>query len=485
MARIILLAFFFRIVEAAPLLPVSSPHYALIDRLESYGCAFPTLRGYRPMPAFELLASAAIDEATKPCRAPEWVLEERMSLIHLPMPISFRHELAGIDEESLPLLGMDARIYPTVPNRRGRYTQPGWNLYNEISLGSEMHLYGFEFSMGVLPGWVGVLNRESHFSGRFYLQELYLRIAWRWLEIGYGRNELRFGPSPRAGLLLGDASAPIDRIWLGVRPQILPGFLDLLGPVGFETWITQDRDGGKGFVWGTQLSLRPMRRFEIGVIELFRVPTLDSLGTGDYFKAPFTLSPSEPTPGFSGALSIYTSLWWLRHRLKTYAQWMMEGTDGLRGRSSWLLGGGLTGFLQSEFRAEAVFTAPEAYTAKNQAPDLTYRRHTLGHPIGPGGAAFYFDVVPPAWTPSLRTELGVSWESRNHNHDPSRPSEDRWGGSVSLQKGWKTWRWKNQFLYQSVRSPKYEEHGTQNHWAVLSTLYWEFGKSSDGAEQPN
>lgn len=407
--------------------PADYLNYALLDRLEAYGCAQPTFRALRPQGQADLAQALTLPEGKDGCEAPAWLLREREILLRRALQNDARIGLYLRHEDPLPLAGIDAAVEPTFPDRQGRFDYYGANLVGEMTANAEAG-QNLGLAASVTPGFVAALEDYNKPLGRMYLHEGFLKVGYGRLELTYGRTALGFGSARHGGLLLGPAAKPLNLWKLGIRPDYAS---DRLSAFSAETWIANN-DPKVGVedskLWGIALGARPFPFVEITLLELYQfggagapaMETRDYLEMLSFGNDPALRNKRQRTGG------VDLGLWGPNHFIKAYGQLMFDSSDNL----SYL--GGLwfpkLGFV--EVRAEYASTATTAYQHPFWTQGLTYQGTTLGHPLGPDADGAYLDVGFPVddqshlsvggWyerrgltvTPENRAGAGATWIGR-------------------------------------------------------------------------
>jgi len=386
--------------------PSDFSYYALLDRLEAYGCARPTFRALRPQGQADLRAALALAEGKDTCEAPAWLLREREVLLRQAQEarvgLYLRHE------DPLPLSGIDATVEPTYPDRQGRFDYYGANLYGEMSASAEAG-QNVGIAASVTPGFVAALEDYNKPLGRAYLHEGFLKLGYGRWEATYGRTALGFGNTAHGGLLLGPAAKPLNLWKFAFRPDYAS---DTLSAFSAETWIANN-DPKAGIedskIWGVSVGARPFPFVEITLLQLYQFGGVGAPGmeTRDYLEMlaygndPALQSKRQRSSG------IDLGVWIPGNFVKAYGQLMFDASDEL----SYL--GGIwfprLGFLEA--RIEYVSTAATAYRHPFWTQGLTYQGTTLGHSLGPDADGIYFDFGFPVDDQS-RLALGGWYERR-------------------------------------------------------------------------
>lgn len=104
---------------------------------------------------------------------------------------------------------------------------------------------------------------------RWTLAEGYATVVWRSLGIWAGRRTIGFSSAHSGGIVL-DSRVPFDGAGIYLSdPVTLPWFLDVLGPIHLETFLTQVDESGpvdRPWMWSSRAALAPHPRLEIGIV---------------------------------------------------------------------------------------------------------------------------------------------------------------------------------------------------------------------------
>jgi len=425
--------------------PVDYANYSLIDRLEAYGCAQPTYRALRPQGHADLREAMGLREGKDACEAPAWLLREREMLIRAQLQNDARVGLYVRNEDPLPLVGIDAAVQPTYPERQGRFDFYGPNLFGELTANAEAgDKVGLAAS--ITPGWVGAFEDYGRLLGRFYLHEGYLKVGYERLELTYGRTALGLGSSPRGGLILGVAAKPLNLWKFAFRPSYTA---TLLSAFTVETWLaTNDPTTGieDSKLWGIAVGARPFPFFEVTLLELYQfggvgAPALEGK---DYLPMLFYSNDAALQAKRQRNMAIDLGIWGPDHFVKGYGQFLF---DELRNADevSYLAGIWFPKLGEVEARLEWVSTAGKAYQHPVWTQGFTYQGTTLGHPLGADADGVYLDVGFPL-DESSRLALSSWYERRGRSLASPLAPEDRYGAGA----GW-TGRWTQTEVTLSAR----------------------------------
>lgn len=427
--------------EISPYVPPFSGAYETVERLEALGCAFPTLRILGPQSFLEMKSAVDWDPQTTQCKAPSWLLDERELLMRGALPVEFRSDGYGAFDDRVALPGISASVVPMFPLRENRPVFTGINVSNEAFLSGRAGGNELGYAGAITPGFYGGYDSTSgHLLGRFYIQEMYLKLGYGFSEFTFGRYARRFGDARHGNLLFSGATAPLDTLEYTLRPLVLPGAMSALGPISLRTWLGNqgnDTNVAGTRLWGIELGVRPFHWWELGVIELFQFGGVGApaLGLGEI------LSMSAFGGGLAdrrhASVGIATSFWGPAHRAKLYGQvlWNRIGdtVDAPFSYQAGLWFPSLGGF---DARFEYVKTARAAYQHSFWTQGLSYAGSTMGHPIGPDGEGLYADFGLPPIATWWRAEVGALMETRGQSYTGTQTPESRMGGSVSFGRRW-------------------------------------------------
>jgi hypothetical protein len=463
--------------------PSYLPSYEDLDRLEAYGCAYPTYRALTPQASYDLHTAFVADSEEKPCQAPEWLLQERLFDARYPQPNELRIESVWLHNDLTPLLGTEALVTPLFPLRENRTTFNGPNLYTELTANTEVSLGEFGLALSATPGWLGALDDYRHFDGRFYLHEGYVKAGYRWAELTFGRMALRFGETAHGSLLLSAATQPIDLISFAIRPHLLGSFLDYLGPFTFETFLTPPATSAfvdNARLWGVEMGIRPFSWFELSLLELYQfggdgVPGLD---LGEFLRMLPYGGGSDLNARRNRNLGVDLAFWLPGHSAKLYSQLMFDNLDAV---SNWLdrdmsvlTGLWLPRLGSWDLRLEYVHTVPDAYLSALYKQGFTYDSSILGHPLGPDAQGVYLDAGLPAWA-LWRPTVGILYEQRGIHLSGQVSPESRYGFTAGAKKRWSAVEFDLQLAYHLIKNPLYEaDAATPSAFAAFASWRYTF-----------
>lgn len=120
-----------------------------------------------------------------------------------------------------------------------------------------------------LGSWSAIMARSAVNTEGVHLRRFGLAAGWGNWKASIGRQPVGLRKAPAAGLLL-SGGVVLDRLSLRrERPTVLPGWLDVLGPVGAEIFVSRlwddDRHDREPFLWGGTLSIQPFPRLGLAV----------------------------------------------------------------------------------------------------------------------------------------------------------------------------------------------------------------------------
>ena len=462
--------------------PAYFPNYDYLDRLEAFGCAYPTFRQFFPQTQYDLRSALAPDAEDQPCQAPSWLLKERQLLNRYPLQNDVRAEMVWLHNDLTPLLGTESAVTPLFDLRQNRTTFNGPNLYSEIHANAETQFGELGLGLSATPGWVGALDDYHALDGRFYLEEGYVKVGYHWTEVLLGRIGLRFGSTAHGSLLLSAAASPLDLVKFAVRPHLLGWIFDYLGPVAFETWVTQPVASqfvnGDRF-WALQLGMRPFRWFELAFIEIFQFggQGMPGLGFSDFLKMIPYGGGSDLTGKRERTFATHLSFWFPQHLARLYTQFSFGELRSLGGDLSYLLGLWFPRVGAADLRVEYIHTAPNAYQSATWQQGLTYQNSPLGSPLGPGGRGLYIDVGIPDWE-EWRPTVGFVHEARGVDSSAALAvaplPETRYGGTARLQKRWTAIEADVRLSYQLIQNPLYQQAPSVNAVAGYTSFRYSF-----------
>ncbi len=412
--------------------------YEAIDKLEAYGCAYPTFRLIRSQTYEDLRSAVYVQDAEELCKAPEWLLAERARLF---APAYTNAASAGVflqQNDRLALKGLEAAVTPLFPLRQGRPDFDGVNLNLEFravaQAGREDHI---GYALGATPGFLGAVENYSNPFGRFYLQDWFVKLGYGWAEIAAGRLPREFGDARHGNLLLSQAAKPINSVELTIRPHILGSPLSVLGPFSLKLFAGNlDRstfvDGAR--LAGLALGFRPAPWLELAWMELYQfggvgVPSVEPT---DLLKMLVYLGDPALEVKRSRQSVFQISLREAKSHTKIYVQ---AHLDGRSGQVSGITGLYFPKLGNADLRLEAAYTAPEAYGHPTYPQGLVYEGLPLGHPLGPDALGGYVDVGFPLLR-SWRGEIQGFLESRNRHPGAGTVAEERLGGGILLKRHW-------------------------------------------------
>jgi hypothetical protein len=455
-------------VGPSPNIPVYGNGYDILDRLETYGCAAPTLRAIKALAHVDM-RSSLINNEDNPCHAPEWLLREANAFAILPNPPEIRVRNTDIYYDSTQLPGIQAYATPLLPFRSGMPSFNGPNLYSEISLGG----YGGAEDLGIAyyanGGWMLGWDNYQSLDGRFYLKEGYLKLGYKQIELSAGRMQLEFGDAKHGDLAMSLAFDPMDALRLTLRPHVISG-LDFLGYFTFDTWIAGMGNSdavSNSALWGISIGARPATWIEIALMEVFQFggagPGVVPLSAADVFSMLAYVDSSQLDMERQRSMAAQISFWLPSHFLKIYQQVFF---DGLSNVSSWLADDVSTltgvwmphiGGADIDVRIEYAHTVPSAYQSNIWSEGLTSRGTPFGSPLGPGGEGAYFDVMFPAIVGGWKSTLSVAYESRGQaltgtNVQP----ENRYTAGLGLSRQWEKTQLQGYFVCSQIDNKLYE-----------------------------
>ena len=439
-----LLPLSFAQAQVSTFVPSESNLYDIVDRLEALGCTSSSqYRSFHPMDYADLqvvFEGAAEEESPQNeesedggenqtdendpdaprvrrsfprCQAPDWLMMEK-ELLRRPVfanTVSVSPLVSSPDAVSL--IGIEGAVTPLFPNRAARLTYPGGDLYNEIFINAQT---GKSIGIGLsaTAGWMGALENWVTPLGRFYLQEGYVKLGYRQLELTYGRLALRVGSSPHGSLLFSGATKPMDLIQFGVRPHRVGGILGFLGPMTLQSFLSWQGDTafrtGSQFV-GLLFGFKPLDFWEHTFVELFQFGGVGApaLTASDFFNM-FLYSGSDDLALKRQRGFLWDQALWIPGYLfKLYSQVYFETLDTSSGGTlgdlvSFSAGVWFPKLGKADLRAEYVRTSPTAYENPSWKQGFTYAKTPLGHSLGPDAEGIYADLgLPPLlnWRPVL------------------------------------------------------------------------------------
>lgn len=186
----------------------------------------------------------------------------------------FYREFGGLlatDADGAQLIGLRARLEGVSGDGDAA---PG---FGEIGVGRSGAIpvedetwVGLEVEASMSPAsWSSVMARPALNTEGVHLRRFEVAAGWGNWRASIGRHPVGLRKSPAAGLLL-SGGVVLDRVSLRrERPTALPGWLELLGPVGAEVFVSRlwddDRHDREPFLWGGTLSIQPFPRLGLAV----------------------------------------------------------------------------------------------------------------------------------------------------------------------------------------------------------------------------
>ena len=259
---------------ASTFLSVGDPIYDSLLYLESQGCIFTGLLTMHPLSRTEVLR--LLEEARLYCRVSDELIEEQMhriaSYLSYEPSLSYFRPFDAI-RISLQFLPQFYKSGWPLADRGGFALKEGVNWYSIWIFRKEGPTFSFYLAPGIEKSYIK--------NNKFFLYEGYLSIKRKnWLFLG-GRLGQRWGPGVSSTLLLSDAAAPLDLIFMGNdRPWITP-----MGLMRFSFWISRlssQRWIKRPLIWGSRIVFKPSPNLEIG---LSRTALLGGKGRSEGFSA--------------------------------------------------------------------------------------------------------------------------------------------------------------------------------------------------------
>lgn len=447
-----------------PNVPIGSNYYDVVDQLEAYGCGYSTFRIVRPQTFEDLRNAVYVNKDEDGCQAPSWLLKERSVIFRQAyIPRVLIHSLFS-DGDELPLLGTEARLFPTFPLRQGRPTYQGGNIFTEIELSSGGGGDGdFGYAVAWTLGWVGSYKNYQSFLGRLYSQDAYVKAGYKWTELLVGRLGVQFGGAKHGQLLLSGINDPITMAKFSVRPHFWANWLKWLGPISFDTWVGllgESSFVNESKVWAITLGMRPAKWLEFAILQLYQFggDTAPNLDVGDLFQMLYYSGADKLATKRNRSLGVAVDVWAPNQSAKLYTQLYWSELGEIRNwfldDISTLLGLWVPRLGSFDFRAEFVNTVPNAYKHSFWRQGLTREGSSLGHPLGPDAKGAYVDIGVSSLG-DFRPVLGVLWETRNQMQSSGLATETRYGAGLSLQKRWSRTRLVAQLQVHSVKNHQY------------------------------
>lgn len=459
--------------------PVSSPAYSMIERLESWGCALSTFRGVQPQSYADLVAAITLPEGAE-CAAPEWLMRERELFLQPKLPSDGKLSLL-VGNDSLPLQGIQAQVHPVYPLQEGRTAFDGVNLYGELTASAEA---GKNFGIAVLatPGFLFALDDYRHLDARFYLAEGYVKLGYKRAEILFGRQELSFGDATHGSLALSKAAKPLDLVKFTVRPHVLPSLLSYLGPTTLETWFAGMGDAGgikNSKMWGIQFGMRPFTFLEFALLQMYQIggDGIPGLHTSDFLKMLFYSNDPSLSGKRRESMATHLGIWGPSRTFKLYQQFFANRLgpfgDSLSNDLGVLVGLWLPRLGQGELRIEYVHTPPGLYSSPLYRQGWSNENTPIGCPLGSDAEGLYLDFGLPPLS-EFRPTVSFSYESRNRNPARGTMTEWRYGIGGQIQKRWDKLDWLLGIEEQYSTNDRYIAGIQRNALSVISTLRYSF-----------
>ena len=456
--------------------------YEVVDRLESYGCAYSTLRLLRPQ-THEDLRSAVYAEGAEMCQAPEWLLRERQRLFIPSGPSFFEAQsLSMAPEEIISLQGIEANVTPLFPFRQGRPSVGGTNLYLELTFNADSGQSPYGLGISVTPAFAALLQDYEAFSSDFYLQQGYVKAGYGWAELLVGKMNLQFGDAKHGALMLSRATKPMEMIKFTLRPHIMGGPLHALGPFSFETFVA--RLGPSQFVadaklWGVTFGLRPAAEFETALLILnqFSGEGAADLEISDFLRMLIFSGSDDLDLKRHRGLTWHLGFWLFQKRLKWYTQFYFEklGEIGtwFNDDVSALMGFWLPRLGELDLRLEVVNIVPTAYQHPFWKQGFTHQGTALGHPLGPDARAAYLDVGFPFIEGFMKPELNLGFEQRLLNPQAGQATEQRITVGANLHRRWTSTSMGVAGNFATLINPLYLPGQTNTLFSVYAWLKYE------------
>lgn len=481
----------------SPPLPLNSPCYADLDRLDALGLTPSALGGLRPVTRREAARRVveAREHGADDVVAAEAALRRLSTVLGPELNGDFEvrspwhvrslslqgvvlqgDEVAIADRRpggALPLV--DARQFPLTVNDGGRRTAEGGALRGEGEFDVTFDWGGGEWTPALEFSGIGSGKRGGSFSSR----QLRGALMAGPVEVSLGYQSLWWGPGRHGSLLLSNNAHPLPMLHLtNPQPRTLPGFLASLGPLRFDLFVSRlqhDRVVPAPYLSGLRLNLRPSRYFTLGLARtmLFGGDGRPDVTGEDFFTILSGRNLSGKKDNSNQLAAIDLSL--ILPLVTLYAEMGGEDeADAWITNHAFLWGvylprleptGRVTLRLEVADLGHVDANSPLWYRHGIYRSGYTYRRSLLGHHVGGGGRDYAGELCFTV-TPRVAATLALDVEERGLDQ-PYRETHVE----PSLRLDWEVaeaLRCHLSAAYDRVRHADFTASGREEH--VLLTL---------------
>jgi len=462
----------------SPSLPVHHGTYEILERLKTRG-VFPTLLlGTKPLsryslslPLVELLSRINEEEV------PRVILEPGVQEDLHRLLLEFQEEVDLLEKEGtkrfysytiadplsleLTYASFSRDGVRLRENHQGDFFREGFN--KQLKLRSRGTIGNF-LSWFISPKLT--INGDG---AVFRLEEGLIKLGFKNIELGFGRESLWWGPGYHGALLLSNNAPPLDLIRAGSRqPFRLPYFLKSLGSWQFTTFVAQleeDRAVPHAKLIGVRIDYLPFPFLEFGASRITQwggkgrpnIPFLDFLEL--YFSDPNMSGIFEVNELASVDVKIrLPSLPWI-HGWEVYSEVGGEDEAGFFPQDlGYLVGLYLTGFLEQptlDFRVEYannhVSRKPNVwYNHGVYTSGYTHKGVVLGHHMGSDAESIFFQL-----SKEMSEEVSIRFSFDQERHFLSGPVKERkreFIVQVKSRLGWLKPFWIFTYEYEGIKN---------------------------------
>ena len=325
----------------------------------------------------------------------------------------------------------------------------------------------------------------------FRLEEGLIKLGFKNIELGFGRESLWWGPGYHGALLLSNNALPLDLIRAGSRqPFRLPYFLEALGYWKLTTFVAQLEEGRAvphAKLVGLRIDYLPFPFLEFGVSRITQwggkgrpnIPFLDFFEL--YFSDPNMSGIFEVNELASGDVKIrLPSLPWIQGG-EVYSEVGGEDETGFHPtKLGYLVGLYFTGLLEQptlDFRVEYANNHVPGfpniwYNHSVYTSGYTHKGVVLGHHMGSDAESIFFQL-----SKDLSEGFSLRFSFDQERHFLSGPVKERkreFIAQVKSRLGWlKPW-WIISYEYEGIKNHNGIQGEKAKNHAISSRLEYSF-----------